>query len=308
MKIIILGATGFIGRHLIKELLSAGHSVVAVGREPSKIKQLFGEAVIAAQWDGKTPKGWVEHLSAAAVLVNLSGENIGNIPWTEENRKLIIQSRLDSCNAVLAALCHAHPRPAKIIQASAIGYYGDANDFILEESSPSGKEFLSKVTVEWEKAIMPAEKLGCKVIFIRSATVLGTDGGALPKIATPFAFYLGGVIGSGKQWFSWIHIRDEVSAIRFLIENEESGGPYNLASPNPVQAKVFFNAVKMAVGKPALFWIPSFLVKLFMGKKGEELILSSKRVVPKRLLDAGFRFAHPAIDEAMNDLFAGGGK
>ena len=306
MKIVILGATGFIGKHLVKELTKAGHQIVAVGRDAGKIEKIFGKSVTSAKWDAETAAGWSHHLERADAIVNLAGENIGDISWNEANRKLIVQSRVKSCNAIYEAIEKVKDRPEKIIQASAIGYYGNANDFALEESSPAGNEFLSQVTLEWENAIKPAEKFGVKVITIRSATVLGNDGGALPKIAAPFRFYLGGVLGSGKQWFSWIHILDEVAAIRFLVERDDSTGVYNLAAPNPVPAKLFFKAIQRAIGKPALLWIPAFLVKFFMGEKGEELILSSKKVLPKRLLDDGFKFLHPSIDEAMKDIFSRG--
>jgi uncharacterized protein (TIGR01777 family) len=233
MRVVITGATGFIGSALASELLAAGTDVIAVTRNPSRRPAGLPEGVRLAGWDGRTADGWGEEVSGSDAVINLAGENIASGRWTRKKKERILQSRLDAGNAVVAAVREADKKPSVVVQASAIGIYGDRSEDAVDESAPPGKGFLPETAVDWEASTAPVEEEGVRRVVIRTGIVLGRNGGALPRLLTPFRFFMGGPLGSGRQGFSWIHLSDETGAIRFLIENENASGPYNLASPTP---------------------------------------------------------------------------
>jgi len=262
--------------------------------------------VNATQWDGKTAEGWGALVEKADAVVNLAGESIagkGLVPsrWTVDRKNRIRQSRLDAGNAVMDALESAAHLPSVLVQASAIGYYGVHGDEMLDENSPPGSDFLAQLCVDWEASTEQAEALGVRRVIIRTGLLLSTAGGVLPLLAMPFRFYAGGVVGSGKQYYSWIHVADEIAAIRFLIEADDTFGAYNLTAPQPVTAKEFARVIGKVLRKPARMPVPAFAMRAALGDVSN-LALEGQRVLPKRLLDAGFEFRYAELEETLRNL------
>ncbi|NIM89657.1 MAG: TIGR01777 family protein [Candidatus Aminicenantes bacterium] len=301
MHVIILGATGFIGRALSQSLVEEGYEVVALSRNQIRGREILGDQVKIVEWDSKSAEGWASHVNGAYAIVNLVGENLSSGRWTQERKKSILESRLKAGKAVNMAIQLAQSKPKVVIQASAIGYYGSRSDEILDESSPPGEGFLSEVTVKWEDSTKEVESQVRRVI-IRTGLVLGRGGGILSRLVRPFRFFLGGPPGSGKQWFSWIHLDDEVSAIRFLMEREDLQGAFNLTAPEQLMIKDFYHILGKAMRRPSWLPIPGFVLRLLYGEMAQETILSGQRVVPKRLLEAGYKFIYPQAGEAIKEI------
>ena len=302
MRIVITGATGFIGRALAKELVGAGYRVVALSSNPKTAKGLFENQVSAVRWDGKSGEGWKDYADGAFAIINLAGENIASGRWTKKRKQTILESRLNAGKAIVEAVKQAHQKPKVVIQSSGISYYGPGFDKILDELSSPGEGFLPEVATQWECSTEEVESLGVRHVVIRTGIVLGMDGGALPRLVLPFRLFVGGPLGSGKQWFSWIHLADEVKAIRLLMEKEDLRGPFNLTSPGALQQKDFCRVLGKAMRRPSWLPVPGFLMRLLMGEMAEELLLSGQRVVPKRLLEAGYEFQYPEAKSALQEI------
>ncbi|HSL83947.1 MAG TPA: TIGR01777 family oxidoreductase, partial [Thermoanaerobaculia bacterium] len=260
-KVLITGGSGLIGSALTAELAGAGYEVVVLSRSPERVTGLPAGAR-AVGWDAETADGWGPEAEGARAVVNLAGENLATWPWTEATKRRILASRLDATRAVVlaleGALERASERPPVLIQASGIDLYGPQgdDDEPVDEDDPVGEGFLAHVTREWEAASAPAESLGVRRVCLRTAMVLASEGGALPKLALPFRLGAGGPVGSGRQWVSWIHLRDEVRAIRFLLERPEASGPFNLTAPEPVRNRELAKALGRVLRRPALFRAP----------------------------------------------------
>lgn len=302
MRIIITGATGFIGRALTRELAGAGYEVVVLSRNPKTGKGVFENQVSTVKWDGKSGEGWTAYADGAHTVINLAGENIASGRWTKKRKQTILESRLNAGEAIVEAVKQTHQKPKVVIQASGIGYYGSGSDEILDESSPPGSGFLPEVAAQWESSTKEVESLGVRHVVIRTGIVLGMDGGALPRLVRPFRFFVGGPLGSGKQWFSWIHLSDEVKVIRLLMEKENLHGVFNLTSPGALQQKDFCRVLGKAMRRPSWLPVPGFLMRLLMGEMAEELLLSGQRVIPKRLLEAGYEFQYPEAGSALQEI------
>jgi uncharacterized protein (TIGR01777 family) len=301
-RVIITGGTGFIGRPLSLRLVHEGFEVVCLTRNVSAAKERWGNEIKFVGWDGKTAAGWGEYAEAAAAVINLAGESIGSGRWSDKKRRRILQSRVNAGKAVVEAVKSAGRKPEVVIQASAIGIYGNRGKDILDESSGLGEGFLSDVAKNWEDSTREIESQGVRRAIIRSGLVLGSDGGTLPRMLLPFRFFVGGPLGSGKQWMSWIHIGDETGSIRFLMERKDLDGVFNLTAPHPFQNKLFSRELGKALNRPSWFPVPALLLKLFFGKMAEDTILTSHRVLPSRLEKAGYEFAHPDLREALADI------
>jgi uncharacterized protein (TIGR01777 family) len=301
-RVIISGATGFIGRSLTSSLAQAGYEVVVLTRNPGKATGLFGERIRTAGWDGRTSSGWLELASGALAIINLAGENIGAGRWTPKKKGAIVRSRRDAGHAVVDAIRQARAKPKVLIQASAVGYYGSRAGEELDESSPSGGGFLAGLAQEWEGSTAEAENLGVRRVVVRSGLVLDAEGGVLPRFLRQFRFFAGGPLGSGRQWLSWIHRQDEVAAIRFLLEREDLARVFNLAAPQPLTMKEFARTLGREMHRPALFRIPAVVLRLFLGEMAEETILVGQRVVPRALLRAGFEFRYPRLEGALREI------
>jgi uncharacterized protein (TIGR01777 family) len=300
--IVIAGATGFIGKALCRRLNQDGYEVAVLTRNREKAKALFGDEAIVAVWDGRTPSGWLEIASRATAVINLAGENIGSSRWTQQRKKEILDSRVLAGRAIVEAFRKSSPRPGTLIQASAVGFYGPRDDVELEENAEPGRGFLSDTVRQWEFSTQEVEKLGVRRVIIRSGLVLERDGGVLPRFLTAFRFFAGGPLGSGKQWVSWIHRQDEISAIRFLLRREDLQGVFNLVAPSPVRMKEFAGAIGRTMKRPAWFPVPGFMLRWLFGEMAEETILSGQRVLPGALLRGGYRFIFPDIEAALQQI------
>ncbi len=297
MRILITGGSGLIGRALMANLAHNGNEVTILSRRPERVIRL-PEGVLVKWWDGHTTEGWGPLVEGADAIINLAGENIGSGRWTDEHKRRILESRLNAGQAVVQAVEAATHKPRVIIQASGIGYYGPRGDEEITEETAAGHDFLAQVAVEWEASTAPLETLGVRQVVIRTGVVLSTAGGALPRMLLPFRLFAGGRLGSGRQWFPWIHIADEVAAIRFLIENETASGPFNLTAPVPLSNAEFSHLLGEQLKRPALMPTPAFALRLVFGEMAT-IILDGQRAIPRRLLQLGFTFqfteARPAL-------------
>lgn len=305
MRIIITGGTGLIGSALAKNLAADGHEVIVLSRNPAR--HTFPAGIRGEKWDSKTAVGWGHLADGAEAIVNLAGAPIagtGLLPsrWTEERKHRIRQSRIDAGTAVTEAIAAASKKPRVLIQSSGADYYGDVqSDQIITEAAPNGSGFLADVTVAWEASTAAVEAMGVRRAIIRSGIVLSLESGALPITVLPFKFFAGGPLGSGQQWWPWIHLEDEVRAIRFLIENETAVGPYNLCTPNPLKNKAFAKTIGRVMNRPAMIPAPAFALKLALGEIAA-IVLDGRRAIPEKLQADGFTFNYPEADAALRDL------
>jgi uncharacterized protein (TIGR01777 family) len=303
-RIIIAGGAGQMGRALAAELAKDGYEVILLSRRPEKVSGL-PRSVRAEKWDGRTAQGWGELANGATAIVNFAGENIGipPLPWWLPGRKQRIRdSRVHAGRAIVEAVKNALEKPHVVIQASGINYYGLRGDQIVTEKEAAGNDFPAQVCLEWETATAEVEAMGVRRVIIRTAPNLTRQGGILFYLALPFRLFTGGPIGSGKQWFSWIHAVDQVSAVRFLIENESARGVYNLAAPDPRTNADFGRMIARTLHRPYWFPVPGFVLHLVFGELGDKLLLGSQRVLPQRLQEAGFMFRFGDAASALRDL------
>lgn len=305
MRIIITGGTGLIGRALAADLTGDNHEVIVLSRAPERAASL-PTGVRAERWDARTAEGWGALADGADAIVNLAGESIagaGFIPsrWTTERKRRIRDSRLNAGRAVVQAVESASVKPRVVVQASGVGYYGPRGDEELTEEASPGQDFLARTAIEWEASTAPVESLGVRRAIIRSGTVFSTKGGALPRLLLPFRLFVGGPFGTGRQWFHWIHIADEVRAICFLIENEAASGPFNLVAPDLLTNAEFSRVLGRVMRRPALMRVPAFALRLLLGEMSI-VLLEGQRAVPRRLQDLGFTFRFPEAEAALRDL------
>ena len=297
MEICITGVSGFVGRFLSGFLVKKGHRVTGVDRNPpgSFSDSPFFRFIEA----DTTVKGdWLDHIGRAEAVVNLTGVNIF-ARWTENRKAVIYKSRILSTRNVASAVSPG----AVLLSTSAAGIYGNRGDEVLTESALPGDDFLAKVCVDWEAEAGRAAEKGARVAIARLGVVLGRDGGALAKMATPFRLFLGGPLGDGRHWMPWIHLIDLARAMEFLILNHKLSGPFNCCAPGQATNREFVCALGSALRRPAVFPMPAFFLKLLLGELGG-FLLYSQRVVPERLLDAGFEFSFPEIRSAMADIYS----
>ena len=293
-KVFIAGGTGFIGSSIIPALLKEGYEVQVLVRNKEKAKKLPSSCKVI--WGNPTKSGeWQKYLEETDIAINLAGQNIFS-RWTKTYKKLILESRIKSTENIVSSL----KKSALLINASAVGYYGDKGDTLVTEDSLPGDDFLAKTCIEWEKRALKAKEKDAKVIIARVGVVLGRTGGMLPKILPIFKLGLGGTLGKGNQWVPWIHIKDLVSAILFLIKKEKEG-IYNFVSPNPVTNKEFTKTLGKVLKRPTLLPVPVFMMKLIFGELAN-IIICSIRAYPKNLLELGFKFKFETIEDALKDL------
>lgn len=301
MRVVIAGGTGLIGGALSEKLAAEddAHEIIILSRAPERATGLPPGAR-AVGWDARTVDGWASTVDGADAVVNLAGETTLAL-WTEGHKRRMRESRVNAGHALAEAVDRAGTKPRVLIQASGIDYYGFTGDQTIAEDAPPGESFLARLGVDWEASTAPVEDMGVRRAIIRSGLVLSRKGGALPLMLLPFRFYLGGVLGSGEQWFPWIHIADEARAIRFLIEQEDAHGPYNLTTPDPLTHAEMMHAIGRALHRPTWLHVPAFAVRMVLGQMGS-LLLYGQRAVPRRLQDAGFEFRFATADAALQDL------
>ncbi|RLD12681.1 TIGR01777 family protein [candidate division KSB1 bacterium] len=301
MKIIITGASGFIGRHLAVFFSNRGYDVVALSRNPQTTQKLFDSRVKCLPFVMGDPAPWLSELQNTRILINLIGENIGTHLWTKAYRQRLRSSRVESVLTILKALEKVKPASLTYIQASAVGYYGNTA-LPVDEQGSMGADFLARLTYDWERATDAIAEMGIRRLILRFGVILGRTGGALPRLLMPYKFFLGGVMGSGRQGFSWMHIEDLERAMEFLINNEPLQGVFNFVAPNPVSQKELSQTIAALLHRPDFFRIPAWPLKFILGDMAEILLLGGQYVKPAALLSAGFEFKYPELRDALNSL------
>jgi uncharacterized protein len=293
MRVLMTGASGLVGTALAAELRAAGATVSRFVRP--------GTAAAAGdvEWNPETGAMNLAAAEGADAVVNLAGASIGGGRWTAKRKALLRSSRVDLTERLVAGLGRLKNPPTVFVSASAIGYYGDRGEESLTEASASGQDFLAAITRDWELAAMKAEQFGTRTVIARFGIVLAKNGGALPRILTPFKMGAGGRIGSGKQWMSWIALDDVLGAIRFAIEDGSVRGSVNVVAPNPARNADFTRVLARVLRRPAIFPAPGFALRLMLGEMADALLLSSQRVVPQRLSERGFQFQYADLEVAL---------
>jgi uncharacterized protein (TIGR01777 family) len=296
MRILITGASGLIGKALQRSFTENGYEMLLAGRgEPKGANEI--------QWsveDGFREED-LSRLEGLDAVVHLAGEGIAGLRWTDEKKKAIRDSRVHGTHNLVNTLAELKQKPKVLVAGSAMGFYGDRGDEILTETSRPGDTFLSDVCKEWEMESRRAEDSGIRTVLLRTSIVLSKDGGALATMLTPFKFGVGGVVGSGKQWMSWVSLDDVIDIINYAIENESLRGAVNVASPNPVTNEEFTKTLGEVLYRPTFLPLPEFAVNLMFGEMGDALLIDSTRVEPKRLQEAGYKFKFKDLKSALEN-------
>jgi uncharacterized protein len=295
MKIIISGGTGFIGAKLSERLNNKGYTVAVISRKPSAVNKKYK----ALGWDENEIILFIKGEKFG--VINLAGRSISSGRWTDKNKKRILKSRIWSIDFFENLFEKTKLLPEVFVQASAIGYYGTHEEYSFSEKSDVGEGFLANLSFEIEKAFSNKIKSEKKII-IRTGLVTDKSGGFLKRLLVPFRLYAGGHFGNGRQYFSWIHIEDEIRAIEFLLENPQARGVYNLSSPYAVRMKEFCKTLGRILKKPSYLHVPGFVLKLIFGQMAKEVLLSGQKVVPERLIEEGFEFSFPKLDAALSQI------
>jgi len=294
MNFLITGGTGFIGTYLTKFLLGQGHNITILSRNKNKIRQ----NIRAIKYIPEI--GDDEYFD---VIINLAGANISN-RWTESYKRELVASRVDTTKNIMSLIARLKKKPELLISVSAVGYYGAQDKNPLDEQSGYVDDFTHSLCSQWEEEAIKAENYGVRTCIARLGVVLGKNGGALQKMLPAFKLGLGGKIGTGEQFFSWVHIKDVISAFDTFIKNKKYKGIYNLTAPNPVTNAHFAKALGNALNRPAILPMPEFAIKLLFGEMGENLLLKGQNVIPRKLEESGFKFTYPNIEPALNDIFS----
>lgn len=300
MRIIITGGTGLIGRALAASLVADQHEVIVLTRNAHRRTKLPA-AVQLVEWDASSSSGWAQHADGADAVVNLAGEGIADARWSEARKQRIYASRINAGKAVMEAVTAATVKPKVLVQASGVDYYSPRSDEIVTEAASPGTSFLAQVCFDWEASTAAAARLGIRRPVIRSGLVLSKEGGAWPRIVLPFKLFAGGPLGDGKQVWPWIHIEDEIRAIRLLIDHPDADGPYNLCAPEPLSNKEFARVLGQVMGRPALIPTPGLALKAVFGEMAD-MLLKGRRVLPERLQQMGFTFTYPTAAAAFQAL------
>ncbi|MHB8076646.1 TIGR01777 family oxidoreductase [Desulfosporosinus fructosivorans] len=288
MKILIFGGAGFVGRNLTKELLANGYQVSVVSRNRQKTLNSLGDNVQVIEWDNISPLSSMYELHDIDVVINLAGESIGNRRWSYSIKQEILTSRIRTTSAIVAAINNRTMQPKVLINASAVGYYGPRQDDKITELEKAGQDFLAGVCRAWEKEANKVQNNFTRVVTLRIGVVLGNEG-ALKRMVMPFKFFIGGPLGTGNQWLSWIHIKDLTSMIRFVIEHQEVIGPVNATAPTPVRMRDFSKVLGEVLKRPSWLPVPERLLKIALGQMAE-MLLYGQRAIPEKILGAGFEF------------------
>ena len=302
MKIVLSGGTGFVGRFLVQQLAASHHEISILSRNPGSRREPVNAEI--ALWDGKTMGSWAKRVEGADAVINLAGETIGGKRWTKSQKARILSSRIDATKALVNAIEQAQRKPRVFVSASAVGYYGDVASGDVTESTPPGSDFLANVCVQWEGAAQAAEKFGVRVVTPRFGVVLDSGGDALKKLLLPFKMFVGGPLGSGRQWFPWVHREDVAGVIRFVLEHSPISGPVNVAAPQSVTNEEFCRALARAMHKPCWARVPAPVLRAALGEMAG-MILTGQKVAPEKLEKHGYRFRYPDLDTALPAILKG---
>ena len=297
MRILISGASGLVGTATAGALRADGHEVARFARQKGASSP--GDV----RWDPASAFIDAQTMEGADAIVHLAGAGIADARWSEARKKVLRDSRMNSTRTLVDAIAQLQQKPRVLIAASGVGYYGDRGDETLTESSSNGNGFIAALARDWEAQSLRAESLGLRVVMLRFGMVLSAHGGALPRIVTPFKLCVGGRLGSGKQWISWIALEDATGVIRSVLVDEKLSGPINVVTPNPVRNAEFTTALARVLHRPAIFPVPGFALRLALGEMADELLLVSQRVNPRKLVTQGYAFRFPDLDAAFHSLF-----
>ncbi len=301
MKVVVTGGTGFVGRCLVSELLAQQQSVTVLTRNSPQARQILGSSasLTLVPYQPLDPQSWVTHLQGSEAIINLVGESLVGSRWTPEKKAAIRDSRIESTRCLVAAIGRMDPKPKVLVSGSAVGYYGPRqSDTALDESSESGQDFLAKLTIDWEAEARQVEAMGVRCVIVRTGIVLGPDGGALGQMLGPFQSFVGGPIGSGEQWVSWIHRSDLVNLILFAINASAVSGVLNGTAPHPVKMAEFCQTLGQVIARPSWLPVPAFVLEVALGESAQ-VVLTGQRVVPARAQQAGFTFQYPDVRSAL---------
>ncbi len=306
MRIVIAGGSGFLGGRLAEVLATDGADVVVLSRRSGGL--CFMAGVRTVQWQpNEEPDAWHRTIDGATAVINLAGESIAGKRWTAAHKQRVLDSRIHATRSLVDAIHRAAAPPPVLISGSAVGYYGPLGDQIATETTPPGSDFLARVCVRWEQEAMRAQQLTAnrtRVVLIRTGLVLERSGGALPEMLPPFKFGVGGPLGSGRQYYPWIHLTDWVAMVRWALATDRVAGPLNVTAPAPVTNAAFARALGHALHRPAFMPAPGFALKLLLGEMAEALLLSGQRALPAKAQREGFTFRYERVEDALAAIFS----
>ena len=297
MQVVVAGGTGFIGRPLVRALVRGGARVSVITRDPARMQRHLPVGVLALGWTDSEEGSWRRVITEADAVINLCGAPIAAQRWTPAYRDELRASRVGPTRQLVQAMEDA-PRERAFLSGSAVGYYGDRGDAALPESAPPAKDFLGELCVEWEAVAQEAERSGARVVLLRTGVVLGKGGGILERMSLPFRWFVGGSLGSGRQWVPWIHLEDVIGMVHWALDNRDVRGPLNLVAPNPVRMREFAGALGKAMHRPALARVPAFALRLALGDLAQAL-LASQRVVPEVARRLGYQWKYETLARAL---------
>ncbi len=298
-KVILTGATGLIGKNIAGKLIQRGDEVTIFTRSVDKAKLVIPNAVEYVAWNYEQDD-WKKKLDGKDAVIHLAGENVMAKRWNVEHKKNIYNSRVATTRSLVRAIENVKDKPNVLISASAVGYYGNSEEPVTEESK-HGKDFLANVVRDWEKETEEISRHGVRRVNIRTGIVLDKHEGALARMITPYKFFIGGPLGSGRQWFPWIHLEDVAGIFLFALDNENVHGALNAVSPNPLRMNEFCNTLGAAMHRPSLFKVPAFVLKIIFGEAAE-VLLSGAKVIPERTMGEGYKFRFENIENALKNL------
>lgn len=299
MKILLAGATGFIGKPLIDALIQEKHELILLTRHPSKMNARPELKVL--DWDGKKLGQWSEKAAGVDAVINLSGAGIADQRWTAARKQEILDSRMDSTRVLVEFMRRSSSKSKVFINSSAVGYYGNVPEGDVTENTPKGNGFLADICDAWEKEAKAAESLGIRVVLIRTGIVLEKGGGALAKMLFPFQIFAGGPLGSGRQWFPWIHRDDEIGLILFSLQNHAIQGAVNATAPNPLTMKDFCSTLGKVMHRPSWAPVPGFMLHILLGEMAD-MLLGGQKAIPQKALRNGYRFKYPELQASLQAI------
>jgi hypothetical protein len=306
MKVAITGATGFVGSRLVERLQADGHQIVVLTRNAARGRKVFPPAAFAAvevvEYQPLQSGDWQSAIAGCDGVVNLAGRPIADERWTPAVKQSILDSRKIGTQKIVDAIAAAEPQPRVLVNASAVGYYGTSETATFDETSPAGDDFLAQVCQDWEAEAHRVEEMGTRLVILRLGIVIG-NGGAIAKMLTPFRLFAGGPLGSGKQWFSWIHREDVVNLMIKALTDASMQGTYNATAPNPVRMNQLCNALGDVMNRPSWLPVPSFALEALLGD-GAQVVLEGQQVLPKRALDTDFEYTYPTVKPALAAVVA----
>jgi uncharacterized protein len=300
-RVVVTGATGLIGKRLCAALIARGDQVVVFSRNPQAAQASVAGAAEYVAWDASEHGAWAEAINGSDAVINLAGASVNGARWTDEYKKTLYNSRVIGTRGIVKAIAAAEQPPAVLINGSAVGYYGFRDDTPLDESAKPGNDFLARLCVDWEAEAAKAESANVRTVLLRTGIVLSTEEGALPQLMLPFKLFAGGPVLPGTQWFSWIHIDDEVGLIVFALDDERVRGPLNATAPEPLTNRDFTATLGRTMKRPSWLPVPGFGLSAAFGELGSSLT-EGQRVIPAKALELGYQFKYPTAQAALQQL------